>query len=133
MFYHDNHHLQAPMMGGMWAFRVENDRHFSEQFRSLLFNRALIMDYALNRDQQFLNDHLWPYAKYRAMVHASYWCTQPDWNIHHRPFPTQRLRSNQSNYSYIGCPRSECTDWIFDRHPCPKQCRPQDHEDWLTC
>jgi hypothetical protein len=120
-------------MGGMWAFRVEYDRKFSRTFRSKLFDRSLITQYSLNKDQQFLADHLWPYAKDKAMVHASYWCTIPDWNQHHRPFPTQRPIPNVTYYCFIGCPKPCCVDWYFDKDPCPVNCRPKEHQDWIYC
>jgi hypothetical protein len=121
------------MMGGMWAYRVENDRKFSQTILSKIVDRNLISRYALNRDQQFVNDHVWPYAKEHIMTHDSFWCTNTAWNKHHRPFPTQRPTRNSSNYCYIGCPKPCCTDWYFDKKPCPVACRPKEHKDWTFC
>jgi hypothetical protein len=120
-------------MGGMWAFRVENDRTFSRVIRSKILDRALVTRYSLNRDQRFLAEHLWPYAQKQAISHASYWCTTPDWNVHHRPFPTQRPTINLTKYCYIGCPKPCCATTNFDKEPCPVQCRPKDHQDWTFC
>ena len=116
----------------MWAFRVEHDRSFSKNFYSKIFDRNLITQYSLIRDQQFLAEHLWPYAKNHAMVHASYWCQPPDWNRHHRPFPTQRPADNLTN-CFVGCVRPCCTDGFSGQTPCPIPCRPKEHRDWLYC
>lgn len=118
----------------MWAYRVENDRTFSSQILSKILDRGLISRYSLNRDQQFVNDHIWPYAKEHTMTHDSFFCTNPSWNKHHRPFPTQRPARNASNYyCYIGCPKPCCTDWYFDKYHCPVACRPKEHQDWTYC
>ncbi len=120
-------------MGGMWAFRVEYDRNFSHIIRSKIFDRSFINQYSLNRDQQFLADHLWPYAMNKAMTHASYWCTTPGWNRYHRPFPTQRPLNNVTNYCFVGCAKPCCVDWPFEKDPCPISCRPKIHRDWIYC
>lgn len=117
----------------MWAFRVENDRTFSNQLREKLFDRNLIANYSLNRDQVFLADHLWPYAKERTMTHASYWCKIPNWNFHHRPFPTQRPSINKTHFIFVGCPRPKCFDDIFLNNLCPNDCRPKENTDWIFC
>ena len=128
-----DHSLKAPILGGMWAFRVEYDRFFSKIFHSKIFDTNLITKYSLNRDQQFLADHLWSYAHNRAMVHASYWCHSPYWNRHHRPFPTQRPADNSTTYCFIGCLRPCCDNGHFGNIPCPIECRPKEHRDWLYC
>lgn len=120
-------------MGGMWAFRVKDDRSFSHTFRSKIFDQSLINQYSLNKDQRFLAEHLWPYAMNKAMTHASFWCTMSDWNQYHRPFPTQRLMSNLTNYCFVGCSKPCCVKWNFNKDPCPAQCRPKNHQDWLYC
>ncbi len=118
----------------MWAFRVEYDREFSKIFQSKIFNRSLITRYSLNRDQLFLAEHLWPYAADKAMAHASYWCTNPDWNRHHRPFPTQRPDKNVTNYCFVGCPKPCCIHRSFEQlQPCPTECRPKEHHNWMHC
>ncbi|CAF1296391.1 unnamed protein product [Adineta ricciae] len=130
----DHPQHKAPMMGGMWAFRVEYDRQFSRLIRSKLFNQSIITRYPLNTDQQFLADHVWPYAKYYIMTHDSYWCSDTDWNRHHRAFPTQRLTNNVTNYCFIGCPKPCCLHANdFHQLPCPIACRPRDHQDWTFC
>jgi hypothetical protein len=120
-------------MGGMWAFRVENDRAFSHVILNRILDPSLIGRYSLNRDQQFLTEHLWPYAVSKVMAHASYWCRFSNWNIHHRPFPTQRPPVNVTKYCYVGCPKPCCTTWYFDKDPCPAECRPKEHRDWTVC
>lgn len=120
-------------MGGMWAFRVKDDRSFSKILRSKIFNASVIAQYALNRDQQFLAEHLWPYANDYGMVHASYWCDSPQWNKHHRPFPTQRPLDNSTNYCFIGCVKPCCIERPYKGSPCPISCRSKEHQDWLYC
>jgi hypothetical protein len=117
----------------MWAFRVESDRHFSKMFGSKIFNRSFIARYSLNKDQQFLAEHLWPYAANKAMAHASYWCIYPGWNTYHRPFPTQRPLNNITNYCFVGCPKPCCDEKGFQNEPCPIACRPKEHPDWIYC
>ena len=117
----------------MWGFRREYDQDFSDMFRSKMFNHSFITQYSLNRDQQFLVEHLWPYAANSAMTHASYWCTLADWNRHHRPFPTQRPSKNLSNYCFVGCPKPCCINGDFEMKPCPMKCRPKEHQNWIYC
>ena len=121
------------MLGGTWAFRVEYDRNFSQRIRSAIFNRDVVRQYSLNRDQEFLRIHLWPYAQHNAMSHDSYLCTITDWNRHHRPFPTERPILKKSRNCFIGCPKPCCVIWPFNDKPCPVECRPKEHQDWTYC
>jgi len=120
-------------MGGMWAFRVEDNRLFSRVIRSKILNSTLITKYSSDRDQQFLLNHVWPYAQSNAMTHDSYWCFKIGWNRYHRPFPTQRQMYNVTNYCHIGCPKPCCTNSYIDIRPCPHACRPKEHQNWTYC
>ena len=74
-------------------------------------------------DQNVLQNYLWPEVKNDAIQHDAYLCNIFPGSI---PFPSKR----SPNREFVGCPVHNCTDGA---KKCPKQCRPEYHQDWLFC
>jgi len=80
-------------------------------------------------DQVLLKRLVWPYARNNSVIHDSYTC-----KIKYlrgtdvRPFPTRRLHGR---YNFVGSNGGNIT--IKKDGPCPKECRPILHQDWLLC
>ena len=123
------------MLGGMFGTRVNASLITSNHLKIL---RTILHKAKGKRakgwDQSLLNKHLWPVAKMDLIAHDSYHCINYP-NIGNRPFPTQRETSYDfqtgvkdnfvgSNSGSIG---------LRDSKPCPEQCRPITHQDWLMC
>ena len=115
------------------GFRPEYDRNFSHVIRSLLFDSSIIRQFTIRSDQLFLDTYLWSNAQNNSMTHDSYRCASRSWNIHHRPFPTQRPMINGSNYCFIGCVRPCCIRSNLTVPSCQSVCRPKEHQDWIFC
>ena len=75
-------------------------------------------------DQNFLNRYIWPWARLSSLSHDSYSCTKYP---NTRPFPTRR-EPGPNNFvasvAKVGASLQE---------PCPEECRPSDHQDWIMC
>ncbi len=95
-------------------------------------------------DQTLLKKHLWPYfiakPKWDAVTHDSYLCKRyNNSNLEMRPFPTQRNSSadfkvagvNEGFGNYVGAPGPGGI--TIEMGECPRECRPQDHQDWKLC
>jgi hypothetical protein len=121
------------MLGGTWAFRVENDRIFSRFILAQIFNRSLITNYSLSRDQEFLGERFWPYAYNKTMGHDSYLCNTTAWSLNVRAFPTQRPTLSMTNYCFVGCQKPCCPNRYIENTSCPIVCRPKEHQDWIYC
>lgn len=65
------------------------------------------------------------------MAHDSYFCN--NWAIQLGqiaptfPFPTERVGRNYTGYDLV---RADIADAI---RPCPVECRPPKHKDWIFC
>ena len=121
----------VPMLGGMWAFRPSLDRNTSRLILDKIYNRSFVEKYVGLGDQVFLNEHVWPIAKLSAISHDSFLCRH-DYGNRPEPFPTQRSSPNGTN-CFVGCIRPCCTQEILRFGPCPIECRPKNHTDWLYC
>ncbi|XP_064090524.1 uncharacterized protein LOC135204299 isoform X1 [Macrobrachium nipponense] len=79
-------------------------------------------------DQQGLTRLLWNMAIGNMTVHAAYLCKK--YGGPAKPFPTQRV-----NLTYIGEKTyiSDAKALYKINTPCPKECRPKDHQDWQYC
>ena len=126
---HPKHRIR--MLGGLWGFRPVLNRSLSRVILDKIHNRALIERYVGRADQSFLADHVWPEARSSLLVHDSFHCVD---GFGHRtePFPTQRSSANKTE-CFVGCTRPCCGYGKMLFKPCPKQCRPKNHPEWLYC
>lgn len=83
--------------------------------------------YPQQEDQRALRHVLWPEIKSREDVlqHDSYLCTTYPGS---RPFPSQRQHSGD----FVGAPSLRMSGQHV-KEPCPVECRPPQHKDWLYC
>ena len=80
--------------------------------------------YAYGPDQGFLKRYVWPWAKWSSVSHDSYFCHKFPYT---RPFPKRRpVKENNFVASVVH-------DHGRLELQCPKDCRPQLHQDWLIC
>ena len=79
---------------------------------------------AYGPDQGFLKRYFWPWAKWSAVSHDSYFCRQ---FARTSPFPTRRKNDTNNFIAAV----VEAADILSK--PCPEICRPKQHKDWITC
>ena len=75
-------------------------------------------------DQFFLKKYVWPWAKYDAMQHDSYFCKKYSRT---RPFPIRR-KNETNNFMAAVVAQNQ---YIWKK--CPEKCRPKEHQDWEYC
>ena len=127
----DNPMHSVPMLGGLWGFRPSINRSLSRVILNKIHNKNLIRRYSGRADQIFLSSHIWPLAKMSAIAHDSFFCKH---GFGHKaePFPTQRPSANETN-CFVGCRRSCCGYGKMPFSECPRQCRPNNHPEWVYC
>jgi len=116
-----------PILGGLWGIKLNKERLWMKNVSQYLLSPDVVQCYTGERDQTFLGDYIWPHANmYHKMTleYDSFHCRKfPN----SRPFPTPR----ESPTRFVGCRRPNCTR---DEHPpCPKHCRPINHQNWIWC
>lgn len=123
----DNPRHDRPLMGGMWCYRSQNNRNKGKSRLQLMLRKAKKrndqMEAEKEDDQNVLQNYLWPEVKNDVIQHDAYLCNMFPGSI---PFPSKR----SSNREFVGCPIHNCTNGAKE---CPKQCRPEYHQDWLFC
>ena len=130
---HPEHRAQIP--GGMFGTRVNASlikySHFQILQRIL---QAANVTWYKGQDQSLLNRFLWPICKHDLIAHDSYRCLKYP-NIGNRAYPTQRIASmdfkNGVKYNFVGSNGGSIS--LNDSQPCPEQCRPKEHSEWLLC
>ena len=80
-------------------------------------------------DQKALKKVIWPLAKNASVIHDSYTCKNERLKGSDvRPFPTRRL---YGKFNFVGSNGGSIS--LGTDGPCPKECRPKDHKEWLVC
>ena len=114
------------ILGGMWCYRTANSlTRATNNLELILKNagrRSSTSEARKGNDQDMLQKYLWPVLKNDVIQHDSYLCRKYPGSI---PYPSKRLANNE----VIGTTR----EMGFIAPPCPKECRPRDHQDWLYC
>ena len=90
----------------------------------------------LGQDQIFPKEYIFPFIKDISMSHDSYFCEDTKLRTSDtRPFPTKRDGACWVGIWYVS--DIDCrvgNPWrIWYDFRCPKECRPQKHQDWSTC
>lgn len=88
-------------------------------------------------DQHLLAQFVWPHAQKDMVAHDSFLCRA--FPQMHRPWPTKRI--NGPNFTspgfenFVGCNNPTPNGYMgYPKfQPCPEQCRPKEHRDWLFC
>ncbi|XP_071535845.1 uncharacterized protein [Panulirus ornatus] len=115
------------ILAGMWGgSRLRGGDKLTELLKGMMrWPPRNLWDY----DQILLKRVVWPEVLDTVLAHDSYFCANPHFRSRHRsvPFPTRR----QGRY-FVG--------WGPTRNhelpgvlPCPRVCRPPEHQDWVFC
>jgi len=122
---------KKPILAGLWTSSQYRNRLLFLRLFSILLDRNKVKKYSLAEDETLLGELIWPTVKNQTLVFDSYLCQQfPEGNL--RPYPTQR----SSTDCHLGCIRPCCGEnlsKIVLQEPCPQQCRPKNHTDWIYC
>ena len=126
----DHPYHGIPILGGLWTAAQHRDRLLFLRLFGVLLDSSRVQQYTLAGDQNLLGDLIWPHVKHRTLVYDSYTCEQFHDGIQ-RPYPTRR----PSMDCHLGCVRPCCQNSSKNAigKPCPPQCRPKTHPDWLYC
>lgn len=122
----DNPAHNQPMMGGMWGGCTSFHPEAMPRLRDTVFRWSRKSTSPLSRDQNNVCLLLWPTLRKNHIAHDAYSCLQyPE----SQPFPSQR-----ENLTFIGM-RAFRKNYAHEQveQPCPIQCRPVKHKDWIYC
>ena len=116
--------------------RKDSDRtkkeNWIEEFKNILnlSNGTALDDVKKKKiDQTLLKTLIWPHARNDSVIHDSYTCKIKRLKgSEMRPFPTRRL---YGKYNFVGSNGGNIT--LQKDGPCPKECRPKEHKEWLLC
>ena len=134
-YYLDHPQHNVPILGGMWGFANYRNREQAIHLFSLLIDRKIAHHYnkknnsLVFNDQRFLRDIYWPIAKKNATIHASFFCNK--YGAKSIPFPTQRPKY----YCFVPCAYC-CNEKLNNKtwtDECGRECRSDEHKDWLYC
>ena len=131
-FMRDHPKHNVPMMGGMWGVRLSSSKirqKLHQSFMRLFKSKLFYADNNLKGpDQYILAKYIYPWAKYFAMSHDSYFCKG---DINSEPFPTKR---ENGICNFVGCiPELNSTLSLSWENECPFECRPYKHPNWNHC
>jgi hypothetical protein len=125
-----NEHGRA-ILGGLWGAATKRARYSLFAFFYPILMPSIARLYTGAGDQQFVSDFVWPKVKQRSLSFDSHFCQK----YGSRPFLSQRPKGN----CYLGCVRPCCDNTTRNENsnkymkPCPVECRPKDHQDWIYC
>ena len=116
----------------MWGVRLSSSKirqKLHQSFMKLFKSKLFYADNNLKGpDQYILAKYIWPWAKYFAMSHDSYFCKG---DINSEPFPTKR---ETGICNFVGCiPELNSTLSLSWENECPLECRPYKHPNWNYC
>ncbi|CAF2381812.1 unnamed protein product [Rotaria sp. Silwood2] len=119
-----------PILGGLWSSALYRNRLLFFRLFSILLDKIKVQQYSFANDQTLLTELIWPKIKHQALAFDSYTCQQFQEGNQY-PFPTQR----PSRDCHLGCVRPCCQNSSKIRldKPCPAECRPKNHPDWIYC
>jgi len=121
----------VPILGGLWGAAMRRARYKLFTIFEPMLIPSIAQLYTETGDQRFLRDYVWNFVKNNALIFDSYFCQK----LNGRPFLSQRPRGN----CFLGCLRPCCNNIIENDFnvvplkPCPIECRPKEHLDWIYC
>ena len=122
---------------GMFGMKKRKDsdtkkENWIDEFKNILnlSNETVLDDVEKKKiDQTLLKTLIWPYARNDSVIHDSYTCKIKRLKgSEMRAFPTRRL---YGKYNFVGSNGGNIT--LQKDGPCPKECRPKEHKEWLLC
>ena len=131
----DNPAHNTAVLGGMFGTRVNATLIASSHLKILRAMLKKSKGKSKGWDQSLLRKHFWPVAELDLVAHDSY--TRQNYpNIGNRPFPTKRETSEDFKTGVKDNFVGSNGGWVIlqgSAKPCPAECRPRDHQDWLLC
>ena len=125
-------------LAGMFGVRKEKSQNkytkdkFNEIFKNMINkSKDSELDQSVKKkiDQTLLKTFIWPYAKNDSVIHDSYTCKIKRLRgTDIRPFPTRRLHGK---FNFVGSNGGNIT--LAKDGPCPRECRPKEHYNWIVC
>ncbi|XP_047741085.1 uncharacterized protein LOC125179375 [Hyalella azteca] len=114
-------HPAAILTGMFGVNQTASNRTLLNSIRGQLFGKL-----KKGSDQALLKNYLYPKLVMDSVTHDSYQCKKFPSTV---PFPTKRV-----NGQFVGNRRyrSKYKNEVV-RGPCPKECRPPNHQDWKYC
>ena len=115
-------------MAGLWGAKNSADREKISELGSTLFHSKPRKYWDF--DQALLRRIVWPEAVRSVLQHDAYSCKYNKFNQFHpvMPFPARR-----EGLLYAGWGPVKTSPNRTGIVACPKNCRPRDHPDWVTC
>jgi hypothetical protein len=106
----------------MWGLKVSSNKELSNEiFNKIVNSQAYDSNSKKGNDQYFLRDQVYFIIKDISIIHDSYLCK--------RYLPSEAWPSKREGFYYVGY-----TDvYKTVNEPCPIECRPINHTDWLYC
>jgi hypothetical protein len=128
-FYIARDHIEhgVLILAGLWGAALKNARKKLFNIFKPMLLPSIAEFYQNIGDQNFLADIVWKSVKDNALIFDSYSCQ----TLGGRPFLSQRPKGN----CYLGCIRPCCENDNKNTtlKPCPIECRPKEHLDWIYC
>ncbi|RNA07108.1 hypothetical protein BpHYR1_028042 [Brachionus plicatilis] len=124
-----NPYHAAAILGGMWGLKTHLDRLGSKFIFNQIVDKIFSKKFNPNSkspkgyDQVFLATSVYDYIIYSSLEHDSYLC---NFFPTSKPFPTRRIGN-----CFVGCIGSCNQSAVF--YPCPRECRPKNHSNWIYC
>ncbi len=132
----DHKYHGVAVMGGMFGMRLDdvNAATLKEVFANMVKSSPRRRS-GKGYDQTLLSKYLWPVMQGDVVQHDSYSCEEYRNSGFMRPFPTKR-RSNDDftrgeTNNFVGS--NGGTLDLRNHEPCPANCRPKEHRDWMLC
>ena len=124
-------YISKMRIGGMWGLQILKDRNLASQIAAKIFDPRIAKQYnkeinKKDKDQEFLRNKVYNMIKTSSLIHDSYCCKL---YRDSEPFPTQR-----KGRCFIGGSGNQFNcenNSTFT--PCPLECRPKDHTNWIYC
>ncbi|CAF4599063.1 unnamed protein product [Rotaria sp. Silwood2] len=131
-FYIARDHIEHSsfILGGLWGASLIRARHTLVNIFKPMLIPSIVQNYHINEDQKFLNDYVKDHVRNHSLIFDSYFCEI----LGGQPFLSQRPIDG----CYLGCIRPCCNNaknvhFRERKIPCPIECRPKDHLDWIYC
>ncbi|RNA21923.1 hypothetical protein BpHYR1_011339, partial [Brachionus plicatilis] len=116
------------ILGGGWGYANERNRDLGGYLLKVITNKWIASHYnsegfnSKGLDQFLLEDFFYKHSKKNSTTHDSYLCQVFGGD----PWPTKREKG-----CFFGC--IECCKKNETVLPCPIECRPKNHQDWIYC
>ncbi len=108
----------------MWGYKKSEDKKLALNIFKTILKQTYGHEW--NNDQKFLKDFVLEHALKSSITHDAYIeCGKQGIE----PWPSKRIGK-----CFVGSRSADCDDKTTKPIlPCPEECRPKEHKDWLYC